>query len=374
MIPILELVCLLLLWLYCACQMLVVYKLITFKNEGNTVALDLPEISILIAARNESNTINTCLKALRELNYPLHKIHLFIGDDASTDNTYALAMQWQHQFIHFQCIQINKINGLARAKANVIAELMQHVQTEFVFVTDADIQVNPNWIQCILPYFKHASLVSGVTIIQSESLLGSMQSFEWMLGFSNLFAFEKMGLPSTAVGNNMAFTKRAYKATGGYENIPFSVTEDLALTIAIRNKGFQIQTVASSNAVHVSEAQKNLYNLLHQRKRWLIGAAALPLKWKAIFMLQGLFLPACIILCFVQLKLALLVFGVKCLLQILQFVVFSKRIQFPLKWQLLPVFFVYQEFIILATVLFYLLPIKMNWKQRNYHLKNEPIN
>jgi cellulose synthase/poly-beta-1,6-N-acetylglucosamine synthase-like glycosyltransferase len=370
----LELICLFITWAYCVIQLALIRQLLNADKINLSPIQESPEISILIPARNESENIVACLQSIHQLNYPLDKILVLVGDDASTDDTHAKALNFASKFPRFKCVKVEKKNGLARAKANVIADLMQYVESEFVFVTDADIQVNPNWIQSLLPYFKEASLISGATIVKPNSLFAAMQSFEWIQGFSNLFAFEKLGIQSTAVGNNMAFTKTAYDASGGYESIPFSVTEDLALTLAFREKNLKIINIASPGAVHESAAQQHLINLLHQRKRWLIGAKALPFKWKLIFMLQGLFLPAFCFLMITHLNLALVVLLAKWTLQFVQMALFNRLIEFKLKWSHFPLFLIYQELVILATVLFYVLPFKMNWKQRKYSIHNEPIN
>lgn len=369
-----ELVCLLLLWVYCAVQLMLLYQQFAYKKQQLLPIEAYPSVSVLIPARNEASNIALCLESLSKLNYPPEKLFILVGDDSSSDNTYQLALEWKSKFQNFECIKVNQVHGQARAKANVIEHLMQYVETDLVCITDADIQVNPNWLQALLPELDTVAMTSGITIVKGQTFFGKMQSFEWLLGFSNLFGFEKMGLPSTAVGNNMAFTKAAYLATGGYANIAFSVTEDLALTMAFRSHGYQNKTICTTHALNISAAQYSFKSLLHQRKRWLIGGSNLPAIWKCIFLLQALFLPALIAVAFVNFKLALFVFLVKAVLQCIQIFSFSRQISFQITWYLLPLFIVYQEIIAMATVFFYVLPLKMNWKQRTYSIKNEPIN
>ncbi len=43
-----------------------------------------------------------------------------------------------------------------------------------------------------------------------------------------------LGKPLSAIGNNMSYRKSAYLEVGGYEKIPFSVTEDFQLLMAIK--------------------------------------------------------------------------------------------------------------------------------------------
>ncbi len=42
-----------------------------------------------------------------------------------------------------------------------------------------------------------------------------------------------LGKPVSCIGNNMSFRKKAYEEAGGFENLPFSVTEDFLLLNSI---------------------------------------------------------------------------------------------------------------------------------------------
>src|SRR3989344_4994871 len=48
---------------------------------------DLPFVSILIAARNEEDTILRCLTAISSLSWAKDKFEVLIGNDNSSDNT-----------------------------------------------------------------------------------------------------------------------------------------------------------------------------------------------------------------------------------------------------------------------------------------------
>ena len=52
-------------------------------NEG----VDLPMVSVLLAAYNEEEVIEEKIKSTFKTNYPLANLELLIGSDASTDNT-----------------------------------------------------------------------------------------------------------------------------------------------------------------------------------------------------------------------------------------------------------------------------------------------
>lgn len=327
-----------------------------------------PTVTVLVPARNEAHQIASCIQSLKKLDYPNDKIEILLGDDQSQDNTASVIKAEIEGDERFKYVLVDKQHGKAKAKANVLAHLINLSSSPFVLVTDADIQVKPSWVKSMWPLFSNPQIgiLSQATLVEGPSFFDRMQQLEWMLGFGNIIGFEQLGLKSTAVGNNMAFSREAYLSAGGYENIPFSVTEDFQLFRFIRKQGYEGKTHASPQGLNVSSAQKQLKAFLHQRKRWLIGARELPFIWKLIFFLQGSFFPALLILLLVHTRIALVIWLFKFIFQSLFMLRMSRTIQLPSRFFLWPLFEVYQQLSVLLMLAFYLLPIKMNWKNRNY--------
>lgn len=327
-----------------------------------------PAVSILVPARNEAHQIASCIHSLKQLDYPEGKLEILIGDDQSEDETASIIQKEIAGDGRFKYLYINEQHGSAKAKANVLAHLVKAAKHSFLLVTDADIEVKPTWVKSMWPLFDkpQIGILSQATLVDGHPFFARMQHLEWLLGFGNVIAFEQLGLKSTAVGNNMAFTREAYEKSGGYAKIPFSVTEDFQLFRFINKAGFDGQTHAGFHGLNRSSAQKSLKGFLHQRKRWLIGAQELPLIWKFIFVLQGLFFPALFILLFVHLKIALLVWLMKFSIQSLFMLRMSRIVKVSPPWYLWPIFELYQQLSILFMLGFYLWPTKMNWKNRTY--------
>jgi cellulose synthase/poly-beta-1,6-N-acetylglucosamine synthase-like glycosyltransferase len=334
-----------------------------FRNDES-----LPSISILIAARNEEKNIINCLKSLELLDYPQNKLEIIIGNDQSTDRTAELVAEFTQNKCYFKTIEITENLGNAKAKANVLAHLFNESTGTIIFVTDADIQVKPTWVKSILPYFENleVGIVSGTTVVNGTTLFDKMQSIDWLYFSGLLTAFDNLGLKSTAVGNNMALTKTAYQATGGYPTFNFSVTEDLTLFTAITKQGFNAVNLLESSNLNFSKPQISFKNLLHQRKRWLIGAQDLNLKWKMLFALMGLFYPCFLVLLFFSFKNAIALLLCKFLIQTGISILVSKRLQIKTNIFHLILFEIYSIISTFAISIFYVLPIKMNWKERNY--------
>ncbi len=94
----------------------------------------------------------------------------------------------------------------------------------------------------------------------------------------------------------MSYRKKAYLETGGYEKLPFSVTEDFNLLMAIvRLAKFKIIFPMDKNALVTSLPCKSLPELYHQKKRWGVGGLGVPLRGFVI-MSFGLIVNLCILL------------------------------------------------------------------------------
>jgi 1,2-diacylglycerol 3-beta-glucosyltransferase len=237
-----------------------------------------PRVSILVAARNEEANLPRCLASLRALDYPAELLEILVGDDASTDGTRAAAEATLAGFAgRYEVIAITENLGLARGKANVLAHLAHRATADYLLITDADIAVPPIWVPAML---RHAApgvgTVTGLTVVEGPGLLATLQRLDWLMSLALIQVGTEAGQPMTAMGNNMLITRAAYLATGGYEALPFSVTEDFALFEAVNAQGFGFRQLFEPAVRATSLPAASWGALVRQRLRWLRGVAALP--------------------------------------------------------------------------------------------------
>lgn len=238
----------------------------------------LPPVSILVAARNEETALPRCLAALRALHYPPDRIEILVGDDASTDRTRAVAeAAMQGYGGRFAVVPITHTLGRARGKANVLAQLARAATADFFFITDADIAVPRTWLHGLLAHAAPGvGTVTGITLVEGPSLLDRLQGLDWLFSLGLAQVATEAGYAVTAMGNNMLVTRAAYTATGGYEALPFSITEDYALFRAVLARGFRFRHVFGARVLASSLPIVGWGALLRQRRRWLRGVEALP--------------------------------------------------------------------------------------------------
>lgn len=229
-------------------------------------------VSILLPVRNEAHCLRRCLDSLEALDFPTSQLEILIGNDASTDESEKIIKEYVEKYHHFKQVDIvANYHGL-KGKANVLAQLAKKAKGQFLLITDADIEVNMWWAKGMTYYFENVNcgMVSGITATQTFGILGKFQYMEWLF-YSGLINVTDKFSSQVAVGNNMAIRRSVYEEIGGYEEIGFSITEDLHLLQAVKKKGYSHEFVIHPVTLCETLPKDNLKSLLVQRSRWLNG-------------------------------------------------------------------------------------------------------
>jgi 1,2-diacylglycerol 3-beta-glucosyltransferase len=329
----------------------------------------LPRISILIAARDEAAALPRCLASLRALHYPAELLEVLVGDDGSTDGTAAVAEAAMRGFAgQFRVVAITERLGRAQGKANVLAHLTRRASTNYFFITDADISLPVGWVEGLLAHAgPGVGTVTGITAVRGARLFQRLQGLDWLLSLSLIQVVSDLGRPVTAMGNNMLVTRAAYESTGGYEALPFSVTEDFALFQAVLAAGFGFRQVFQADVRADSLPMPTWAALLRQRQRWLRGVAGLPLRLRLELLFFSGFWPALAGVAWAGgAGMALGVWAAKVLVQGLQAHVAHRRAGLRLRWALLPLFEGYTLALTAAIGFFQLVGGAVVWKGRRY--------
>jgi len=332
----------------------------SFDNESE----GQPKVSILIAARNEEGNLPACLDSLLKISYPIDELEILIGDDQSEDDTYQIADSFARRNEHIRVLRIEKQLGTAKGKANVLAHLAKEATGEIFLITDADILVPENWVQSMLHGVDNdnVGIVNGVTAVSDNN----WQNIDWLFALGMVKVINDVSQPVTAMGNNMLITRKAYEAVGGYESIPFSVTEDFELFKYVRKKGLAVNQLFSENVLAFTKGQKGFLSLLNQRKRWMMGAVQLPWPVVTLLTLQALYFPSLITLFFLNAEFALVLAGMKMLIQATFILMLVNHLSLKVPFFKALLYEIYSMVISLSSGLFYLLPIKITWKGRKY--------
>ena len=231
-----------------------------------------PAVSVIVAARNEEEYIAGCLRSLLKLEYPREKLEIIIVNDSSTDRTGEILSGFPPD-PRIRILQTTPGSGNLHGKANALAAGIRGSHGEIILLTDADCTVRPGWVRETVKYFTPGTgIVGGFTVLEGSGAFSGIQALDWFFLFNVAAGTAGWRYPLTVIGNNFAVRREAYEAAGGYEAIPFSVTEDYALVRSIVRTGrFGVEFPRDAACSVESRPCRNAGHLFRQKQRWGVG-------------------------------------------------------------------------------------------------------
>lgn len=348
-----------------------------YHGLSKSIALDnylsdrLPFVSVIVAGRNEENNIAACIDSLSKINYPKDKLQIMLVNDKSTDNTLNIMQEATAGMTQFDVMSSRDIihNNL-RGKANAIDSAIEICKGEIIMMTDADCKVQPSWVLNTVKYFsEEVSMVCGFTLINSSnSLFAKLQCLDWI--YLLTLASSSCGLDRimSCIGNNLAFTKKAYDHVGGYKAIGFSVTEDLALMRKINEiKGSRIVYPVRYESLVMTEPCFTIKELSSQKRRWFRGGTGVnALGYITGFLLYTASLLLILGYFFIGFKLWIILSSLILLSMILLMSRTALRLKVNRLFSLFPLFAAYFAVYGLLLPISFLFGKKINWKGRQF--------
>ncbi|MFB0947619.1 MAG: glycosyltransferase [Spirosomataceae bacterium] len=321
-------------------------------------------MSVLIAARNEEQNIENVLISVANLSYPKEQLEVLIGDDNSTDGTANIVTSFIRDKPYMRLISIHESTSELKGKTNVLVQLIKQATGEYFFFTDADITLPISWTETMLSAFEqNVGVVVGSTTTKPVSVFARCQGIEWLNVLNFIEFCGRFNIPTTGMGNNMAISRSAYEAVGGYEKIPFSIVEDYALYNAIVEEGFDFRHLYCKEILAFTEPPENYFR---QRKRWVTGGVQSRSPLLIAAFAQAFLFPIICTVLLTNLIIGQLLLFVALSLNMLIGFLSLRKIGLT-KWAIyLPVYSVYVIIFWFLQLINFMLPGGLNWKDRKY--------
>lgn len=338
---------------------------------------DKPFVSIIVAARNESNNIAKTLESILAIDYPTEKFEIFVVDDDSHDNTSDIVSKFCAKHNHVKLIQSRERIANLNGKASAIHTALQETMGEFIFITDADCRVPANWVKSHLLYYTtETGMVGGFTLLTDKeapsNLFARIQSLEWLFATSVGSGFSGLKKPLGIFGNNLSFRRDAYDLIGGFPNIGFSLVEDYALMNAIKKQtDYKIILQPEPEMIVQTNPVDTLKKLYLQRKRWAIGSRGF--SFSARFLMLLSFIAKIIPLILVILNTFLAAIIALLIILFSDFLILIFAVLILQRKEQLRSFFLFELFVIIYPLIlapFFLFSHSVNWKERKYTSQN----
>jgi chlorobactene glucosyltransferase len=225
------------------------------RNLGDhPIPQNLPNISVLIPARNEENNIGQCVLSILGQDYPNFRV--FALDDNSTDGTWRILSQLSASDPRLHVLKGKPLPAGWFGKHWACHQLTQAADGELILFTDADTRHHPKALSDAVAAINamDADFLTAFpreeTASLGECLVVSL--FPWfIIGFLPLYLAYRWRMPamSAAIGQFMLFRREAFEEIGGYEAIRHEAVDDVALARKIKIHGLKWRMINGTNRI-----------------------------------------------------------------------------------------------------------------------------
>ena len=223
-------------------------------------------ISVILAVRNEENTIINLLQSLEQQRYNKSIFEVIIIDDFSTDTTYEKILNFNSE------LNITVEKAIGKGKKNAINQAIKLSKGSIILQTDGDCVVPKEWILNYSNVFLNPRIqfVSGPVVFFDGNWFSKFQNYEF-LGLIGIGAASiSMRRPGMSNGANLGYRKLAFEAVEGFkgnEHIASGDDEFLLRKIAFKFPE-SILFLKNNKSIVKTQAQSLLSDFLNQRVRW----------------------------------------------------------------------------------------------------------
>jgi biofilm PGA synthesis N-glycosyltransferase PgaC len=249
------------------------YDVLRFKKDAapkKRSRAPRPLVSVLIAAHNEEFTITNTLDSVRKSSY--RKIEIIVVDDGSTDKTKKIVREYIAKYPKASIKLMYKQKNVGKAQA-LNHGMRNGAKGEFIMTLDADSLLGKKSIANAVEYFDDPTVMgvaANVQVIDSPSVLGLLQRFEYMVGYRSKKFFTVTNCEFIVGGVASTYRASTLRAVGFYDDD--IITEDIALSLKVIAQGNkENRVVYGVNVLAKTEGVLTFKALLKQRYRWKMG-------------------------------------------------------------------------------------------------------
>ncbi len=244
-------------------------KVILNNFHENLSEEDLPELDILVSARDEENVIERLVKRLFNLDYPVHKLNVYIINDGSTDKTPLILDRLSKEFEKLKVI--SRSSNAGGGKSGALNYALKFTHGEWVLVLDADAKLKQDTLKRLFSFVKEGSW-SAVQLRKSvinlnKNFLTTCQSME--MAMDAIFQYGRLSFAGVSElrGNGQLIKKDILLECGRFNED--TVTDDLDLSLRLLLSKSRIGILWDPPVME--EAVENITALFAQRQRWAEG-------------------------------------------------------------------------------------------------------
>jgi cellulose synthase/poly-beta-1,6-N-acetylglucosamine synthase-like glycosyltransferase len=241
----------------------------------------LTRFSIIIPARNEQANIQKCVSSILQNDYPENLYEIIVVDDFSHDATSDIIKKMQQQISNVRLIQLKdcvetKLNSYKKKSIEIA---IANASYEWIFTTDADCEVNKNWLNLFDNFIQTKDpvfIAAPVKFSNEKSFLSIFQCLDFLSLQGITAASVRANFLSMCNGANLAYTKEAFNAVNGFKDVDKIASGDDMLLMHKIYKRFPNRTdyLFNKDIIVSTPPMKDVKSFINQRIRWASKATS----------------------------------------------------------------------------------------------------
>lgn len=246
----------------------------------------LVPVSIVMPCYNESEHIGKAIEALLALDYPKDKLELIVVDDRSTDTSAEVVRTYVKKYPGRVRLIVNKRNSGGAAEPTNIG--VRAAKYPYIAVADADSFPRPDALRKMIGFLQEDPKVGAVTCAvlaqPPVTFMQRLQAIEYTIIAWNRKLLDCVDAVYVTPGPFALYNKRILKKVGLFDTS--NLTQDIEIVWRLRSQGY---TARMCLATHVySATPTRLRDWFKQRIRWNVGGLQTLVKYKHLFLRNGM--------------------------------------------------------------------------------------
>jgi hypothetical protein len=244
-----------------------------------------PRISIIFAARDESEKLPAALQTMLSLDYPDYEV--IAVNDRSADSTGRIMDDFAARNPRLRVIHISSLPPGWLGKPHALDQAYQLATGKWIVFTDADVHFAPDTLRRVMKLaidqrLDHLSLI---TRLEMFGFWECVAMTYFGLGFSLGTELWRTSNPRssryTGIGAFQLIRRDVYERVGGHRRLAMEVVEDMKLGKIVKLGGFRSQVGLASQHVGV-HWHSGLKNIIRGTTKNFFAVAGFRVWWVAL--------------------------------------------------------------------------------------------
>lgn len=189
------------------------------KKESSSNSNSLPPISLIIAARNESDNLYENLPFILTQDYP--QFEVIVINNQSVDDSSQLLRAFQNEYPNLHVIEVERNPHLRPGKKLSITIGIKGAKYDHFILTDADCRpASRRWLQSMAKSFTaEKELIIGYgPYTKTGGFLNKLIRFDTASIGISYYSMALSGLPYMGVGRNIGYTRNLFESVNGFRS------------------------------------------------------------------------------------------------------------------------------------------------------------